>query len=258
MDTARAIELLERQISEAMEGFPENFTQWHDRTEVVIRQVFGESSVTYNKFSNVRYSPSVWGPGMDTSGYRPAGVRNVISILEAGKLELELLDDDAPVAEEAGVLAVGTKAFIVHGQDDARKYELESFLQKLLDEPPVILHQLANGGRVLIEKFEQSAASVGFAVVLLTADDFGRSKHLDPQDDLPRARQNVVFELGFFIGLIGRSKVAVLYDNGVELPSDVSGLAYIPLDPAGAWKGKLASEMDHAGMKVDWAALGSV
>ncbi|WP_434811706.1 TIR domain-containing protein [Microbacterium sp. bgisy189] len=76
------------------------------------------------------------------------------------------------------------------------------------------------------------------------------------EDDKPRARQNVVFELGFFIGLIGRSRVAVLYDEGVELPSDITGLVYIPLDSAGAWKGKLAAEMSHAQIDVDWTAIG--
>ena len=192
---------------------------------------------------------------MDTSGYRPAGVRSVISILNAAKLELDLANE-TPAAPITTNDSTFQRVFIVHGQDDKRKYELESYLQKLVREAPVILHQQPNGGRVLIEKFEDSAASVGYAVVLLTADDVGRPAALELQDDRPRGRQNVVFEMGFFIGLIGRARVAVLYDEGVELPSDINGLVYIPLDSAGAWKGKLASELDHATIAVDWSAVG--
>jgi predicted nucleotide-binding protein len=144
----------------------------------------------------------------------------------------------------------------VHVQDEGKKYDHDSYLQKLLNEPPIILHQEPNGGKVLIEKLEDSAASVGFAIVLLTGDDTGRAKQLNSADDRPRARQNVVFEMGFFFGLIGRGHVAVLYEPGLENPSDINGLVYIALDDAGAWKGKLASEMDHAGIAVDWTAIG--
>lgn len=253
MDVERAVSRIDQQIAEANGGSPANFDDWHNKTEVVIRAIFGELSPTHHKFGDVRFHPVMWTENTDFGPYRRAGVQEVISILEASKLELEL---SAELAASVVAQKLSTRIFIVHGQDDARKYELESYLQKLTNEAPVILHQQPNGGRVLIEKFEDSAASVGFAVVLLTADDLGRPKQTEPRDDRPRARQNVVFELGFFIGLIGRSRVAVLFDKGVELPSDISGLVYIPLDEAGAWKGKLASEVDHSGIAVDWTALG--
>lgn len=256
MDLNRANSLIDQQIADANEGSPANFDNWHNKTEVVIRTIFGELSPTHRKFNDVRYSPSIWTSGTDFTPYERSGVQEVINILEAAKLELALASESPEPARAEGTPNPSTRIFIVHGQDDARKYELEAYLQKLTNEPPVILHQQPNGGRVLIEKFEESAASVGFAVVLLTADDLGRAKQLEPSEDHPRARQNVVFELGFFIGLIGRDRVAVLYDRGVELPSDISGLVYIPLDEAGAWKGKLASEVDHSGIAVDWTALG--
>lgn len=259
MDLARKLELIDNQIADARGGDPANFSDWRNKTDVVVRAVFSEGSVTHRKFRSVSYSPSVAWSGMDMSGYRPAGVRQAISILSASKLELEIAAESEPDSDSVSVdarAAQSDRVFIVHGQDDRRKYELEAYLQKLMSESPVILHQQPNGGRVLIEKFEDSAASVGFAVVLLTADDLGRPASLTTQDDQPRGRQNVVFELGFFIGLIGRSRVAVLYDDGVELPSDINGLAYIPLDSAGAWKGKLASEINHQGIAVDWTAIG--
>ncbi|NEN08039.1 nucleotide-binding protein [Diaminobutyricibacter tongyongensis] len=257
MDLDRAVARIDEQIAEANEGSPANFDDWHNKTEVVIRAIFGELSPTHHKFDDVRYSPSMWTENTDFRPYRRAGVQEVISILKASKLELELIAESAsPLLSAEAPGEPSTRLFIVHGQNDAKKYELESYLQKLTGEAPIILHQQPNGGRVLIEKLEDNAESVGYAVVLLTADDRGRPAVLEPQDERPRARQNVVFEMGFFIGLIGRAHVAVLYEEGVELPSDINGLVYIPLDNAGAWKGKLASEIDHSGITVDWTAIG--
>lgn len=258
MEPSRAADRIEKQINDANNGSPSNFDDWHNKTEVVIRAIFGEQSATYRKFDAVRYHPGIWTENTDFAPYRRAGVQEVVSILEASKLELELTTESVSNpsdTEESEPPARSTRIFIVHGQDDARKYELESYLQKLVEESPIILHQQPNGGRVLIEKFEDSVSSVGYAVVLLTADDLGRPSALESKDELPRARQNVVFEMGFFIGLIGRAKVAILYDSGVELPSDINGLVYIPLDSAGAWKSKLASEIDHSGIPVDWTAI---
>lgn len=125
-------------------------------------------------------------------------------------------------------------------------------------EQPVILHQQSNGGQVLIEKLEEHGTSAGFAVVLLTGDDLGRPQELATEDERPRPRQNVVFEMGFFFGLIGRHKVAVLYEPGVELPSDINGLVYTEIDRAGGWKPKLAAELDRADIAIDWAKLAQV
>lgn len=257
MDYDRAVARINQQIADANGGSPTNFDDWYNKTEVVVRTFFGEVSATHHKFDDVRFSPSIWTESTDFTPYRQAGVLEIISILEASKLELELaLEATTTSTAPDSSVELSTRVFIVHGQDDARKYELDSYLQKLMSEPPVILHQQPNGGRVLIEKLEDNAASVGYAVVLLTADDVGRSAALTSEDDRPRARQNVVFELGFFMGLVGRARVAVLYEQHVELPSDINGLVYIALDEAGAWKGKLASEIDHSGITVDWTAIG--
>ena len=263
MDFERKIALIDQQIEEAKGGNPGDFDAWQNKTEVVLRSIFGEVSLTYKKFQGVRYHPSMWTEGTDFRPYRVSGVREAVTILDSAKLELEIAQETAPVQTATTMVTPperekSTRVFIVHGQDEGKKYELESYLQKLLAEAPIILHQEPNGGKVLIEKLEDSASSVGYAIVLLTGDDVGRAKQLDSKDDQSRARQNVVFEMGFFFGLIGRGRVAVLYEQGLEHPSDISGLVYIALDAAGGWKGKLASEMDHAGIAVDWTAIGRV
>lgn len=256
MDLQRKIALLDKQIEDANNGNPADFQGWKDQTDVVLRTVMGENSPTHTKFLNVRYSPSVMYAGMDTSGYRPGGVKQVMSILEAAKLELGLAAEVEEVVDQpaSGTDMTGHRVFIVHGHDDAKKHELARFLLAVTGEEPVILHEQPNRGRVLIEKFEQSAASTGYAVVLLTGDYLGRAKA--DTDDQPRGRQNVAFEMGFFFGAFGRDRVAVLFEEGVEVVGDVAGLVYIPIDAAGGWKTALASELEAAGIPVKWQALG--
>ena len=138
--------------------------------------------------------------------------------------------------------------FVVHGRDEGSK-EIVSRLLTKLGLQPVILHEQPNQGRTIIEKFEQYA-QVGFAVVLLTPDDTGapQDQSAGPQ---PRARQNVILELGFFLGKLGRDRTCALRKEDVEIPSDYHGVLYIPMDDQGAWKMKLVRELKGAGLDVD-------
>ena len=135
------------------------------------------------------------------------------------------------------------KVFVVHGHDHRRKDDLSHFLRQIGLEP-VILHEKPNGGSTVIEKFTRYA-DVNFAVVLLTADDEGRARSSNSMH-LPRARQNVILELGYFLGSLGREKVCALYEPGVEIPSDYAGVLFIELDDSGAWKQGLAAELQEA------------
>ncbi len=154
-----------------------------------------------------------------------------------------------PARPEAPSAEVGTTVFVVHGHSEAFKQQVARFLDAATDLEPIILHEQANSGRTIIEKFEDHASRAAFAVVLLTGDDDGGVR--GSGERRPRARQNVVFELGFFIAALGRSKAAALYEEGVELPSDMSGILYTPLDAGGAWKLALAKELQAAGLSAD-------
>jgi predicted nucleotide-binding protein len=92
---------------------------------------------------------------------------------------------------------------------------------------------------------------VHFAVVLLTADDRGGTMKTAYDAQKPRARQNVILELGFFLGKLGRKRVCAIYQEGVEIPSDYSGVVFVPLDADGAWRMKLTRELKAAGLEVD-------
>lgn len=145
---------------------------------------------------------------------------------------------------------VSGSVFVVHGHAEDRKESVARLLQDAVDVPVVVLHERADQARTLIEKLEDVAAEASFAVVLLTADDVGSRK---PEEGIApelgsRARQNVILEAGYFMGALGRSAVALLYEEGVELPSDMGGMLYTPLDAGGAWKMKLGRELEAAGI----------
>lgn len=159
-----------------------------------------------------------------------------------------------PAASNAPELAASSnKIFLVHGRDEAAKHEVALFLHSIGLEP-IILHLRPNGGRHLLTKFREEAEGANFAVVLMTPDDEGRMADSETAFQ-GRARQNVVFELGFFIGKIGPANVAALMKPGVEKPSDFDGIAYIPYGPNTSWKTELAREMHHAKIPFDTKAV---
>ncbi|EGI3967405.1 nucleotide-binding protein [Escherichia coli] len=144
------------------------------------------------------------------------------------------------------------KVFVVHGQDNAIKSEMARFLDKAGLEL-IILHEQASSSNTIIEKIEANS-DIGYAVVLYTPCDIGARK-VDNPDLKSRARQNVVFEHGYFIGRLGRSRVSALLVEGVEAPNDISGVVYIDLDTRGAWKIDLAKELIAAGYNIDSKAF---
>jgi predicted nucleotide-binding protein len=167
-----------------------------------------------------------------------------------GRLELirEQVDPASASAQVLSPRPASKKVFLVHGRDTGALESVEAFLRKL-SLAVTILKDEPNKGQTIIEKVE-SNADVGFAVVLLTGDDEGRQRRV-ADTLLPRARQNAIFELGYFIGLLGRSRVCALYENGVELPSDYSGVIFIPWSEDARWKPPLLRELKAAGLPVD-------
>lgn len=145
-----------------------------------------------------------------------------------------------------GMLTPNQKVFIVHGHDTDKRNQVELFIRRVgLD--PIILCNEPSKGKTIIDKFE-SYSDVSFAIVLYTACDEGREKGKVELFD--RARQNVVFEHGFFCSKLGRENVVALHEAGVELPGDLSGVVYISFESN--WKDQLKKEMAAAGIKANW------
>ena len=139
------------------------------------------------------------------------------------------------------------KVFIVHGHDSEARLEVESFIHRLnLD--PIVLFKEEDEGDTIIEKFERNS-EVRYAIVLYTYCDDGKDKNEDTL--CHRARQNVVFEHGFFVSKLGRKNVCALVKGDIELPGDYRGVVYKEMDNAGAWKLSLAKELKKAGLVID-------
>lgn len=141
------------------------------------------------------------------------------------------------------------KIFIVHGHDREALVTVARFLEKL-DLKPIILHEAPNKGMTVIEKFEKHA-DVPFAVVLLTPDDMAYAKNEKPELAKPRCRQNVMLELGYFMGKLDRKNVCALVKEGVEIPSDYHGVVFIKMGSNGGWRLSLAREIKESGIDVD-------
>lgn len=142
---------------------------------------------------------------------------------------------------------VDAPIFLVHGRDIERREIVRRFLERVTDRNVVVLADQANRGQDILGKLLSQAQQAVFAVVLLTADDDGGK--YGARTSSPRARQNVVFELGLFIGLLGRDRVAALNDPSIEIPTDFSGVAYIPVDGE-SWQIELARELKAASISV--------
>jgi predicted nucleotide-binding protein len=182
-----------------------------------------------------------------------SGKQRSIALLQ-GEIDAlkESISFATPVAAPAPASSPASdEIFIVHGRDSPAKIEVARLIQKagLTD---VILHEQPNQGRTIIEKFEAHGGAAGFAVIVATADDVGG---LDPDHLQPRARQNVIGEMFWFAGRLGRNRVCVLVKGKIEMPSDFAGIGYTEMDDRGAWKAELLRELKAAGYtNLDWGS----
>ena len=236
-----------------------------NRIRSTILEVFRENSPEYREHQyhhiSAGRSISAGGWGEDPRYAEAQWQQNFVEGLPGTITMLQSLIDTVKERTDAVRSVLGTlvrdraadasdKVFVVHGRKDGPREAVARFIDQLGYEP-VILQEQASEGRTLIEKFERHSEAVAFAVVLLTAEDRGGLADADPGTYLPRARQNVILELGYFVGTLKRRGVCVLHEPGVEIPSDFHGVVYVPLDPGGAWRLLLAKEMKAAGLDID-------
>lgn len=184
------------------------------------------------------------------------GIEKGITYLDSLIERLEFFKEKEDVAKSnipnpTTMLPHSNKVFLVHGQDDGAKEMVARVIEKLNLEA-VILHEQVNSGDTIIEKFEKNANVCSYAIVLLTPDDIGYPKNKTELAS-PRARQNVVFELGYFFAKLGRNRVCAILKENVEIPSDISGVVYVHLRDE--WKFTLAKELKYAGFDVNVNAL---
>ncbi|GAJ07758.1 unnamed protein product, partial [marine sediment metagenome] len=177
-------------------------------------------------------------------------LRSIRLIPEAKEFITDYLIEAGEKPEVAKAAISTNEIFIVHGKNIEMKESVARLCEKLRLRP-IILHEQINRGKTIIEKLEKHS-EVGFAIILLSPDDKGYQKDHNPANAKLRARQNVIFEFGYFAGKIGRENVAALYleDINFEMPTDLSGFIYIPYDGRGAWKYRLINELKSSGYDV--------
>ena len=250
--------------SSGLEESERAFLLWNSYNTEMLRRMFttGEVSEKYAAYSGPGVMFITMGQGRNLGQEirdHFDQVRSKTDRLTAIETQLELYEVVVEIGNGTPVQAVeatsapaahDNRVFIVHGHDHGKR-DAVALLLKTLDLDPITLSEQPNGGRTIIEKFEHNA-DVGFAIVLITADDVGG---VDVGQLKPRARQNVILELGYFVGRLKRARVCALYESGVELPSDIIGVGYVPLDDAGRWKYDLAKELRAAGYSVDMNRL---
>lgn len=226
--------------------------KWHDYNSELLARCFDVDSIA-NAYESVSgYGPLVINASIHQriTGFRD-GINSQITELESIVERLELIPEHSsqPQNNPSPSIPNGKSVFIVHGRDEGAKASVARFVEKL-GLNAVILHEQPNRGQTIIEKFESSASDVGFAVVLLTPDDIAAQKE-DPDSTVFRARQNVILELGYFCGSLGRDRVCVLYKDEVEIPTDYLGVLYTKIDEQGNWQLNLAREMKASGLEID-------
>lgn len=245
-------DLIGREIKtpEQLDNYNKDFSDWHDYNEELIKRAFNnqDSEYYYEYTQKNQTSGEVCdyfrGVNTDHPAYKvkmaKGEVENCLTILNRLVEKLPLIEQESNIQYiQTQEKVFSNRGFIVHGHNDTRKLEVARFIENDLKRNAIILHEQPNRGRTIIEKFEDYS-KVDFAVALWTADDDGKSKkEIDLKD---RARQNVIFETGFFIGKLGRENVIVLYEDGVEIPSDYSGVIFIRL--ADNWKDDLRKEIN--------------
>ena len=246
---------------EAQNAFFNEFHKWEARNEEIFTRAFADANNT------------------DLDGYRQTGrsyffsdvvveqkeiITKLVAYLQGfiDRIDLIPCDAESAMTEKSKVEMSADKVFIVHGHGELVKVTVARTLEQL-GLKPIILHEQEDYGNTIIEKFESNATDVGFAVVLLTADDMGISRkdieksnteNREPQAS-KRARQNVVFEMGYFMGKLDRAHVFLLLEDGVEKPGDLDGIVYTPIDSEGMWKIKLAKRLKAVGYKVNTDAI---
>ena len=213
-------------------------------------KIFGENSPKAEEFSYCYVEEHSYMTESNIIDSRLDFIQEKIEQIKSLKKILKIDIDNNSDKKDKKEQSLGESIFIVHGHDT----EVLNRVKKILDRLHLrytVLHEQPNEGRTLIEKFEKNAQDIGFAIVIMTGDDKGGSKNNKSSEYKNRARQNVILELGFFLGKIERKRVCILLEEGVEKPSDYEGVAYTPLKDDCQLPEKLAKELKAAGFKID-------
>lgn len=268
MSRAEAGDLLDRQLAladslreQGVQNFGElpeqerQFESWNDFNRTLLESMFTDDSVA-EEYERVGLGRIVMA-GTDDEVKAPFElIDKKAGKLESVRMRLPLYSEQAAEGDlgldRRADPGDGSVVFIVHGREHGIKEAVARFVEQL-GLKAIVLHEVANRSRTVIEKLEQEAERAVFAVVVMTPDDEGRLREVDGDGKLSRrVRENVMFELGYFIGRLGRSNVAALLVDSTPRPTDLDGVTYIPVASIqdSGWRADLQREIEAAGLPM--------
>lgn len=210
---------------------------WRNNSLIFLSNKYGKDSIEYKSFASIKFKYF--------QGSTYENLMHCQEDIKTGKGIFENLLEDMKDVSNISKTFSNDKVFIVHGHDDNLKNSVARLLEQQGIEA-IILHEQVNTGKTIIQKVEHYGNSVGAAIILFTPDDKGKA--ISENEYKKRARQNVVFEAGYFIGYLGRDRIIpLLSDSGIELPGDLSGVVYT----SDMWQFKIMQELKAMGFNVD-------
>lgn len=243
----------ERQLTQ----FEKEFRIWDDYNNELLRSVFNNAENEYhNSYTNsgsmVGVHEVLLGANIYNHEYK---FKTSIQRIEAKLQELESLMKKAELIPigEAEMPSRTVKSFsnsiqkptvfIIHGHDEEMKRSVQLFLNRG-EIQDVVLHEQPDKNRTVIEKLIDEGSAADYVIALLSPDDV-------QEDGSMRARQNVILEIGYFIGKLGRERVRLLRREGTVIPSDLHGILYENYDKDGAWRIKILKEIQASGININ-------
>lgn len=228
------------------------FVTWQTKVKRFLRNFYGETSHEALDFENTPFSLMIYTFTETESDYVQAcrsGLTQCKAVFAAYLEDLAEKGSETKEKEANTICeSMKIKVFIVHGHDNALKQEVARMIEKQGLEA-IILSEQVNRGKTIIEKFEEHS-DVGAAICLFTGDDYGKAK--DTNSENLRARQNVVFEAGYFMGKLGRENVILIANPDIEIPSDLKGVVYTNEK---SWQIDVLKELKAIGYAVDFNKL---
>ena len=242
----------------AENAFVADYKRWRDRCKSIYQTSFTESESSYFHDFESQILSSIW--GSDSVKEYKGNIQRLVNHMQGDIERVDLIEciaeEDTASIETSKNVIDKNKVFVVYGHNDALRVEVSRTIEQL-GLIPIVLQEQEDFGNTIIEKFETHASDIGFAVVLLTADDIGvsrkdlaKEKNDYKAEYKPRARQNVIFEMGYFIGKLDRAHVFELLEEGIETPGDLDGALYTMVDSEGVWKYKLAKRLKALGYVI--------
>lgn len=231
-------------LSKNIKRSDSDFQAWHNKAERILIKLFGENGFEVKDFKKRPFTLTCYVGGTPESAFIDMCKKD---LLTTKSIFSNYIEDLAEENDNSTNLYSRdyTNVFIVHGHDGELRNEVALLLEKQKING-IVLSEQVNAGRTIIEKFEDNSDMCNAAIILMTADDEGKS--LSESDYKKRARQNVIFEAGYFMGMLGRDKVIIIVESGVEIPSDLQGVVYTDKSN---WRFQVLAELKSIGYSVD-------